>query len=92
MNARTEWLGSSFVRVVGIKRDRFVEFEFSVGDDDLMVQLVMPFPEFESFCCVHGSALLPPAEEARLAFERLKRDGAARREDYSDRPRKGGRT
>jgi hypothetical protein len=40
----------AFVRVIGIRRRRFVEFEYMVGDPDLNVELIMPIPAFTEFC------------------------------------------
>lgn len=40
----------AFVRVTGIRRRRFVEFEYMVGDPDLNVELIMPLPAFTEFC------------------------------------------
>ncbi|WP_156927205.1 phenol hydroxylase subunit [Azospirillum halopraeferens] len=40
----------AYARVLGLRHGRFVEFEFSLNDDDLMVELIMPLPAFEEFC------------------------------------------
>lgn len=40
----------TFVRVTGIRRGRFIEFEYMVGDPDLCVELIMPIPAFAEFC------------------------------------------
>lgn len=70
---------TSFVRVLGVRRDRFVEFEFSLGDPDLSVELVMPFDQFETFCKRNHAAVREAAPEAEAAFERLRwRHRAAR--------------
>ena len=39
-----------FVRVTGTRADRFVEFEFAIGDPDMAVELVMQFEQFRQFC------------------------------------------
>jgi phenol hydroxylase P0 protein len=39
-----------FVRVTGINRRGFVEFEFSVGIPELCVELMLPRAAFEEFC------------------------------------------
>ncbi len=64
-----DW-GDATVRVTGIKRERFVEFEFALGPE-LSVELVMPYPEFRRFCEEHHVRLLPGDEEAVLALDRL---------------------
>lgn len=39
-----------FVRVTGINRRGFVEFEFSIGIPELCVELMLPRAAFEEFC------------------------------------------
>lgn len=69
-------LGRSFVRVLGTRLGRFVEFEFSVNGPDLSVELVMPFAAFEEFCRDNKVTVLPPAAEAASMLEQLAwRDG-----------------
>lgn len=50
------------VRVTGIRRGRFVEFDYSVGDRDLSVELIMPSTAFEEFCRREGTVVLPAVE------------------------------
>lgn len=38
------------VRVLGTRLGRFVEFEYSLGDGDLAVELILPTKAFEEFC------------------------------------------
>lgn len=40
------------VRVMGTRLGRYVEFEYAL-DDDLAVELVMPFAAFDEFCAAH---------------------------------------
>lgn len=58
------------VRITGIRRNRFVEFDYSVGDRDLSVELIMPFAAFDEFCRREGAVMLPPEGDAPLP-ERL---------------------
>jgi len=37
------------VRILGTRLGRYIEFEFAM-DDDLAVELVMPFAAFDEFC------------------------------------------
>jgi hypothetical protein len=64
-----DW-GDATVRVTGVRRSRFVEFEFSLGDE-LVVELVMPYREFRSFCTERQARLLPAEGEAALELLRL---------------------
>lgn len=63
----------SFVRVLGTRRDHFVEFEFALDDPELAVELVMPLPEFLSFCTRYHAHALRPEPEAAAAVEALGR-------------------
>lgn len=60
-----------FVRLLGTKRDTFVEFEFAIDDPELAVELVMPFGEFMEFCRRYGVEFLEPTPPAATAFEKL---------------------
>lgn len=62
-----------FVRVTGTRRNAFVEFEFSINDEDLMVELVMPFKEFAEFCERENVTVLTPDEAVRSTVERFLR-------------------
>lgn len=64
-------LGKAMVRVTGTRLGRFVEFDFSINDADLTVELVMPFDAFEQFCRDQSAVLLPPAEAAQTELEQL---------------------
>ena len=64
-----DW-GDASVRVTGVRRHRFVEFEFSLGDE-LVVELVMPYHEFRTFCDEHHARVLPSEGEAALAYMAL---------------------
>lgn len=60
-----------FVRVTGVRSGRYVEFEFSVNDADLTVELILPFAAFEEFCTLQDATRLPPAGEAATELEKL---------------------
>ena len=60
-----------YVRLLGTRRDAYVEFEFSLGDPDLAVELVLPFDEFMTFCRRYEVTFLEPDPSGAAAFERL---------------------
>ncbi len=60
-----------FVRITGVRAGRYVEFEFSVNDADLTVELILPLAAFEEFCTLQEAVRLPPAEEAASELEKL---------------------
>lgn len=61
-----------YVRVTGTLEQRFVAFEFAIGDPELAVELVLLFPQFHAFCAQHQAIQLDAEEGARLDYERLK--------------------
>ena len=62
---------NKFVRVTGVRSGRYVEFEFSVNDSDLTVELILPFSAFEEFCALQEATRLPPESEVASEFEKL---------------------
>ncbi len=82
-------LGKAFVRVTGTRLGRFVEFEFSVNDADLTVELVLPFAAFDEFRAAQHATVLPTAPDAAVQMETLawrsRQPGLLRRiEDAAD--------
>lgn len=62
---------NKFVRVTGVRSGRYVEFEFSVNDSDLTVELILPLAAFEEFCALQEVVRLPPADGVANEFEKL---------------------
>jgi len=60
-----------FVRVTGVRQGRFVEFEFSINDADLTVELILPMRAFEEFCVVQDAVVLPPQADTANELEQL---------------------
>ena len=60
-----------FVRILGTRSDRFVEFEFSINDSDLAVELILPFVAFDEFCSLQNATVLPPEPAAASQLEQL---------------------
>jgi phenol hydroxylase P0 protein len=68
----TTLMPNRYVRVTGTLHERFVEFEFSIGDPVLAAELVLPFEQFREFCERHRVRHLDPEDGARLEYERMK--------------------
>jgi phenol hydroxylase P0 protein len=60
-----------FVRVTGTRLDKYVEFEFSVNDADLTVELILPFAAFDEFCRLQNATVLSPQPAAATQLEQL---------------------
>ncbi len=65
-----------FVRITAQRKDGYVEFDFSVGDPDLAVELIMNRTMFDRFCQVNAVCKLIEADEQiDLARERWRFEG-----------------
>ena len=47
-----------------MRDDRFIEFDFSIGDPDLTVELILPKAAFQEFCAMHRVRVLSAGDEA----------------------------
>lgn len=61
-----------WVRVTRRRADGFVEFDFSIGDPDLAVDLILPAAAFEEFCRVNRARHLSDEQGRRLDREQSK--------------------
>mgnify|MGYP001765587982 CR=1 FL=1 len=59
------------VRILGTRLGRFVEFEYSLGDGDLSVELILPTTAFEEFCKARSAVVITPDTETAEAVEQL---------------------
>ncbi|SAL65954.1 phenol hydroxylase subunit [Caballeronia arvi] len=71
-SARAFDITRRYVRFREQRNDGFVEFDFSIGDPGLSVELVMPLREYQSFCRTHRVIHLTRDEGELLDFEELK--------------------
>jgi len=61
-----------YVRFKARRDDGFVEFDFSIGDPRLCVELVMREHDYRAFCHTHDAVRLSAVEAAALDMEELK--------------------
>ncbi len=67
---------SCTVRVTDPDHHGYVEFQFSLGDPELYLEMTLPRAAFEEFCREHAARVLTPAEGAAVdAGERRWRFG-----------------
>jgi phenol hydroxylase P0 protein len=69
--ARSSQPDQAYVRVLGVRLGKYVEFEYSLGDGDLAVELILPFAAFEEFAKARKAIRLPPAEDVAADIDRL---------------------
>jgi phenol hydroxylase P0 protein len=60
-----------YVRILGTRLGRFIEFEYGLGDGLLAVELILPPKAFKEFCAERGAVVLPPDEELAADVDRL---------------------
>lgn len=51
-----------YVRLIEVRKDGFVEFEFAIGEPDLCAELLMPAEAYAAFCQTNSVLHLPPRE------------------------------
>lgn len=61
----------AYVRILGTRLGRFVEFEYSLGDGDLAVELILPPKAFEEFCAERAATVLHPDTQTAQAVEQM---------------------
>ena len=64
-------IAASTVRVMNVRRGRYVEFEYSLSDALLCVELIMPYPAFREFCQSTKAKMLPTEKAAAEAYRAL---------------------
>ena len=52
-----------YVRVTNREREGIVEFNFSIGDPTLFLEMILPLNAFEEFCRLNGVRFLTPEQE-----------------------------
>jgi phenol/toluene 2-monooxygenase (NADH) P0/A0 len=81
-------LPPAHVRVLGTRLGRFIEFEYSLGDGELAIELILPTSAFEEFCRAQNADVLPldpqTAEEVEMAAWRAGHPGLLRRTARED--------
>jgi phenol hydroxylase P0 protein len=52
-----------YVRITGTQKNGLVEFEYSVGEPEMVVELIMPHEAFKEFCATNQVVFIEsPAE------------------------------
>ncbi|MCG7873591.1 MAG: phenol hydroxylase subunit [Candidatus Thiodiazotropha lotti] len=71
-------IGQAYIRVTGERLGKFVEFEFSIDDEDLTVELILPHKAFKIFCDKHQARLVRSSDEIGTEDGQTKRPGLYR--------------
>jgi len=67
-----------YVRVIGEARSGFVEFQFSIGDPTLYLEMILPRIAFDEFCATNQVVHLNAEQGRMVDADRAKwREGKA---------------
>ena len=61
-----------WVRVTRVRKNGLVEFDFSVGEPELYIELMLPMDAFEKFCEHNKVGHLTPEQAAAVDYDRAK--------------------
>lgn len=61
-----------YVRITGVTRGGFVEFQFSIGDPTLYLEMILPKSAFDRFCAEQDAVHLSSAQAAAVDADRPK--------------------
>jgi len=61
-----------YVRITGIRGNKLIEFDFSIGEPEIYVELILPFEAFQEFCAHNQVTYLTPEEAAAVDYDRMK--------------------
>jgi len=59
------------VRVFGIRGGKFIEFDFTVGSEELTIELVMPYAAYKEFCETNHVAEIECMADVKQAYDKL---------------------
>lgn len=72
-------LKNKYVRVTGIRDDKFIEFDFSIDYPEIFVELVLPIEMFQTFCTNNNVKILDAENDTQAEYDRMQwRIGNAR--------------
>jgi hypothetical protein len=63
----------AIARVTGVRRSRYIEFDYIHGGTDLKVALILPMEALKTFCAERCCEICAGSSEAREALMRLDR-------------------
>ncbi len=61
-----------YVRITGTLNEKFVEFDFSIDDPNMFVELVLPFDQFQDFCKKNNVKHLSREQKVAVDYDQLK--------------------
>ncbi len=72
------------VRVFGLRKNVFLEFEFTVGFEELTIELVMPYEAFREFCETNHVSKIDCNPEIQSGFNKLAAKGFPKLHEHTE--------
>ncbi len=64
-------LKNKYVRVTGVKDNKFIEFDFSIDYPEIFVELVLPIEMFQTFCTKNNVKILDAENDTQAEYDRM---------------------
>jgi len=58
-----------FVRVVELREDGFIEFDFAVGEPEIFVEMILPAAAFDDFCASQRVTFLDAGGQLKVGTD-----------------------
>ena len=58
-----------FVRVVELRKDGFIEFDFAVGEPEIFVEMILPAAAFDEFCATNRVTFLDAEGQLKVGTD-----------------------
>ena len=59
-------LSRKYVRISNVRPEGLVEFDFAIGEPELVVEMILTPEAFQEFCETHKAIMLPPEEGSNV--------------------------
>ncbi|HQQ68803.1 MAG TPA: phenol hydroxylase subunit [Alicycliphilus sp.] len=66
MSEETFDLSRRYVRVTNVRPEGLIEFEFAIGEPDLVVEMILTREALQEFCAANAAITLPPKEDSNI--------------------------
>ena len=65
-------ISKRYVRITGIINNKLIEFDFSIGEPEMYIELVLPFQAFQDFCANNHVEHLNAEDAALVDYDKMK--------------------
>lgn len=65
-------MANKYIRVIEVRDNKYVLFDFAIGEPGLSVELILPLDAFFEFCQTNQVTYMTPDQGTQVDVERLK--------------------